>query len=256
MTWAPRAPRREPKGAPAWLVWRSVARALLPALLVVVAPATVGFLLSDYFTLREVVVRADSPSLAEEVASLLEVPEQANTVVFPLQELVGQAERAPRVLRVRASRDLPSRILLRIEERQPSFALRDEQGFVMVDEEGVLLFRTGKPGPETPVIAGIVSGERALGARLSPECLGAVLDCMAGARTGGVGLSFALDLETPYDYRLVTPSGTLVKLGGPDNLARKVIAAGAIERHLEKRGARAAYIDVRVAGRPAYKEMR
>lgn len=250
---APPGTRHRPRSAPAWLVWRCTVRAMLPSLPVVLVPALMGFLLSDVMRLREIVVCAGSASLAEEVAGALDVPAAANTLTLPARFLAGQAKAVARVRSVHAKRQYPSRIELIVEERVPVFVLQTAHGFVLVDEEGVLLLHTGKARQGMPVVLGDRSGDPAIGGRLGPDCLRTVLDCIEGARAADVGLDFVLDLQVRYDYKLRLPSGVTVKIGGPDNIVRKVVMAAAIERHILSRGGGIEYIDVRIPLRPVYK---
>ena len=65
---------------------------------------------------------------------------------------------------------------------------------------------------------------------------------------GAMGFGFTLNLITRYDYKLYTPLGTEIRLGGPDNLVRKVIAAASVERYAHAQKMRPQYVDVRVPG--------
>jgi cell division septal protein FtsQ len=227
--------------------------ALVLATFVVGGSAFVGWLKSEYFQLREVVVTSADPSVAEEVRSQLTLLPNPNTMFYPLGQLEAQAMRCPRVLRVDISRELPNRIVMAIVERQPRLALRGDRDYILVDAEGVLLFHTSRPPVTLPRVEGAQVGTASTGGRLSAEAVRCALECEEGARKGGMGLSFTLNLRTRYDLRLRTPSGTDVRLGGPDNLVRKVIAAAAIERHVLQRHLWAEYIDVRVPGQETWK---
>lgn len=249
---APRS-RHRPRNAPGWLARRYALHTLLHMLPVAAVFVLAGLLASDIFRLREIVVCASSASLAEEVAGVLDVPEGANTITLPARLLAAQARSVPRVQSVHAKRKYPSRIELTVEERVPVFVLQTAQGFVLVDEEGLLLLHTGKAERGMPVVLGDRSGDWAIGGRLSPDCLRTVLDCIEGAEAAGIGLDFSLDLQVRYDYRLRLPSGVTVKLGGGDNIVRKVMMAAAIERHIVSHGGGIEYIDVRIPLRPVYR---
>lgn len=233
--------------------WHYVGRALLPAAVVVVFSAGLGMLHSEYFRLREVVVTSPDPGVAEEVRAQLKLLPRPNTVFYPLGELEAQAMCCPRVLRVDISRELPSRIVIAVTERKPRLALRGDRDYVMVDADGVLLFHTARPAATFPRLEGAQVGAGPTGGRLSAEAVRCALACEEGARKGGMGLSFTLNVQTRYDLHLRTPSGTDVRLGGPDNLVRKVIAAAAIERHALKSNTPPEYIDVRVPGQETWK---
>ncbi|NSW58715.1 MAG: FtsQ-type POTRA domain-containing protein [Armatimonadetes bacterium] len=245
--------RRAPRGASASAVRRQIRRFLLPSAFVVLVPAVIGFLGSDALALRLVRVSSRDAPLEKEVCEYLSVPERANTLFFPTRSLAEQALRCPRVKSVRVDRELPHAIVVHVEPRNPAFALTSGSNYVMVDEEGVLLFQTHAPGKQYPRVDDRSSVPRILGGRLNQQCLATVLACMDGARQAGMKPGFVLDLGTAYDYRMLTPDKTPVLLGGPDNMVRKVIIAASTEQHLRKRGARAEYIDVTVVTNPRYK---
>jgi|ADurb_Gel_03_Slu_FD_contig_31_31217_length_1221_multi_3_in_0_out_0_2 hypothetical protein len=245
--------RREPRGASANMVRRQIRRFLCPAALVVLVPAVIGFLGSDALALRQVRVSSTDAALEKEVCEYLSVPERANTLFFPTRSLAEQALKCPRVKSARVDRELPHAMVVHVKPRIPAFALTSGPNYVMVDEEGVLLFQTHAPGRQYPRVDDRSSAPRMLGGKLNEQCLATVLACIGGARQAKMQPGFLLDLGTAYDYRMLTQGRTPVLLGGPDNMVRKVIIAGSTEQHLRKRGARAEYIDVTVVTNPRYK---
>jgi hypothetical protein len=240
--------RARPSPISAARIWWYFKRALILSLIAVPGPALVGFAVSDYFRLCELTVRAKDIGLAEEVAlALSDLPalKGASALFPPLQEITTRAQTCPRVLRVEITRDLPRHLWVDIEERCPLFVVKGEGDYVFADEYGMCLLRTGTP-PRSMTKVILPEGARyTTGATLPEDELIAAFACIRGAMRGGLGLSFELDLRTRYDYRLKTPSGTPVWLGGPDNLQRKVIKAAALERRLRQQGQRARYMDAR-----------
>lgn len=251
----PREPRG-PRGAPSYVIWYWVVRAMLPALAVVGIPAVAGFLASDYFALRQVIVRSDDPEVAWQAASALEIAAGTNTVFCRPTAIAKQVIDCPRVLQATVDRDLPATLIVTVTKREPLFALEDASGYVLVDAAGILLLHSAVPRPGQPVVQGLATADYEVGGQLSSDCLNAVRACMAGAREGELGLDFTLDLRTRYDYKLQTPSGLLVKLGGPDNLLWKVTVAAEIERHFAERDKPLEYVDVRLPGQPPNYKLR
>lgn len=237
-------------------VWWHFLRVFPACLLLIGLSGLAGFLCSDYFKVQEVRVHAQNPDLAREVARALSgLPslKHANTLLPPLREIIGRAESCPRVLRAGLTRDLPRRLRVDIEERRPLFCLLGPRGAVTVDEYGVLLLPVPDPGPQSPRAQVSAPLKYVSGEVLPPDALEAVKACIDGARQSALGLKLQLDLRTRYDYTLRTPGDTLVLLGGPDNLPRKIIAATAVERFLAGRKQHARYIDVRIPNRdPLY----
>lgn len=229
-------------------VWNCVRHMFLPAAVLVLSFAAAGILSSEYFALREVVVRAPTLSVARDVAGRIALPEGCTTFWFPLRTLVDAAEACPRVKRAVPVREYPGRIILNLEERRPAFCLQLEDGLHMADAEGVLLFTVARAPRDLPVVTGPVRHRHVRAGRLHADYTQAVISALTGAEKAKLGRHFALDLSTRYDYRMLTPEGTLVKLGGPDNIIHKVMVAAAAERKIRDNRQRAEYIDVRVPG--------
>lgn len=238
---------RRPRGAPPEMVWYYIGRALPLCTALLLVAYLFGFCKSDFFLLREVAVVGENAGVVEEVAGGLKAPENANTLFFSTADLAEAAARFPRVLSAHAERDLPGRVVVRLEPRRPLFCLAGKDDYVMVDAEGVLLFFTDRPGPDYPRVHGDGTTKLTLGGSLNPECLATVLRCMEGARLAGMDMDFDLDLSSRYDYTLFTPDGTPVRLGAGDNMVRKVAIAARTEKKLSLKGLRAEYIDARVA---------
>jgi cell division septal protein FtsQ len=244
-------PRAEYDGAPSYWIHHCVRGMVVPAAALVAACAGFGVLSSDYFALQEVVVRSRTASVAREVAGKLQAT-PGTTFWYPLRSLVGVAEMCPRVRAAVPSRELPGRIVLTLEERQPTFCLRFSDGFHMVDPEGVLISAVPAPPAGFPVVVGPVEKQHVIAGRLRADCVKTVMDTLTGADKAGLGRHLVLDLTTRYDYTMLTPSGTLVKLGGGDNLVRKVMVATAAEARIREKKQQAAYIDVRVPDGDVY----
>jgi len=210
--------------------------------------AVLGITLSDALRLTDVVVYCDDFGLAQEVCRAVRVPEGVSTFWYPLAGVRRDALTCSRVRTARVERSLPNRLIVRVAPRKPAFALETAQGVVVADPEGVLLFHSATPGAGLPRVSAAPQS-LAVGQRWNPGAVTIVRQCMDGAKAGGLGMGFHLDIRTRFDYSLITPRGVKVKLGGGDNLKRKVMVAALVERHLRSRRERVAYIDVRVPQR-------
>ncbi len=217
------------------------------------AMAVVSFLLglsvSDAVRLRQVVVYSPDLGLAQEVAQAIELPAGTGTFWLRLSPIRRDVLTCSRVGAVKVERQLPHGVLVRVAPRKPAFAIVAEGGVIVADREGVLLFRSSTPPPSIPVVTAPSTRSLVVGRRCSRDLVEEVVQCLDGATEAALGTAFRLDMSTRYDYKLRTPAGLEVKLGGPDNLKRKVLVAAVIEQHLRRRQAKAAYIDVRIPER-------
>jgi len=243
---------RVPVNAPANHYWRCIVHALRFAVLVVLGGIALGIYDSGYFKVREVIVRSKSQAVAEEIASILQVPSDARTLFFPAKILIEQAKTSPRVLEAHVISSPPNRVTVNIIERVSCFAVHMTEDYGMLDRYGVLIEHNSQPGPDYPVLIGPVLNEQIVGNQLDAVSLNAILDCMAGAASANFGKHFILDIRHPFEYKMFTPTGTLVLLGNKDNLTRKVIIAATAEKRLRARKERARYIDVRLPSGDVY----
>jgi cell division protein FtsQ len=120
--------------------------------LIVVMTGLAGWLVasSPVFATREVRVIGNLRLTAEQVRALAGVELGDNTLRLGADRAADALERHPWIARASVSPDLPSTVLIRVEERRPAAWLRDPGGIILVAPDGTVLDRVQSPDPSVP----------------------------------------------------------------------------------------------------------
>jgi cell division protein FtsQ len=202
---------------------------------------------SPLFHVRDIRVQGNRHLSVSEIVRLAGIGTDVNLLtVHPNRVLRGLA-RNPWVRTVRVRRDLPSTLILTVEERFPVAWVRQHGGVALVAGDGTVLARRRKP-PQGAVDIG------AWGGRLRP-----------GDRLEGLKEPLAVVGSLPSRLRrrveraslrrgqvvLRLTDGARVLYGEPRALTAKNAAMATVLRWAGEQGAELAYVDLRVARNPA-----
>ncbi len=212
-----------------------------------------GLAVSPYFAVRDVQIRAPDSALAKLALAGTEVPSGASTLLYPVQRIAEQLEDYPQIKQASIERALPDGLVVHIKRRHPVAAIKTDEQWALVDEEGICVATaTALPGSLIHFYGlannPLEPGEQLNGSELEllSETLEGLADCSA---TEGL----VMDFTDRHLVQIYSPTGVLGKLGSPDNLKRKIMMFLAIMQQLEEKGRQAAYIDVRIMDQPVWK---
>lgn len=115
------------------------------ALICVLILGIILFINSDIFVVDEIIVLS-----AAIVAQKEYIPQQQiidkNIFHINLEALVATALKHPQIKDVAIRRSFPSTITYQVTERRPLLALKKEQGYLIVDNEGYIIWELDNPG--------------------------------------------------------------------------------------------------------------
>ena len=145
---------------------------------------------------------------------------------------------------------LPDTVVLTVEERTPG-AYVDCYGVILVlDDEGVMMERVNAlPGDTLVYVTGVKPTRYSMGSTIATDVRGQV-EAMSAAlaairQANAVSAVSELNVENPDNMYLVARSGMVVMLGDSENLAGKLLLAGAAMNDLRARGITQGRLDVR-----------
>jgi cell division protein FtsQ len=200
---------------------------LVVAVVVLVAVAALVVLVSPVLSIRQVDIdgavysrRFDSERLEQVEASLRGSP----ILSVDLAEARAELEASPWIRSVRITRDLPSRVIIEIEERQPLAWFAGSDGrFRVIDADAVVIaVLDGQPieylGIAAAVAPDLEAGEAAPGSlRAAAQLIRSLPDEVARLVT-------ALAVSEVGELSMTLTSGTEVRFGLPDDLQGKLVA--------------------------------
>lgn len=216
------AVRRRERARPARVARRR--RRLAVGAATVLAAGLLGYgghwlLTAPRFAVTSVEVRGTSRVTVERVLQMAGIPAGANLWRLDPTTVAARVERLPEVRRADVVRELPNRVTILIEERQP-FTLVSAGRLHWLDEEGRVLGEAQRAvAPPVPVISGLSDAEMAtLESGPSPRVRQAIALIRALLRTGSTLVSeiSEIDVGRRDGPVLYTVDGIEVRLGGED----------------------------------------
>ncbi len=212
-----------------------------------------GLAVSPYFAIRDVQIRAPDSALAKLALAGTEVPSGASTLLYPVQRIAEQLEDNPQIKQASIERALPDRLVVHVERRHPVAAIKTDEQWALVDEEGICVATTtALPGPLIHFY-GLANSPLEPGEQLNGSELKLLSETLEGLEDCSATEGLVMDFTDRHLVQIYSPTGVRGKLGSPDNLERKIMMFLAIMQQVEENGHQAAYIDVRIMDQPVWK---
>lgn len=219
---------------------------------------------SPRLRLREIAVTGRPPLTAEEAARLGGVPLGRNIFAVNLVRVSRNLRRNPRIREAVVTRQLPDTLKIELSERVPALQVLAGGRVFLADREGVLFEEGRAAGPELPRLEIDPAHLPPLGGALPPEQVAAVRECVhlaerEGLALAGISVDGHGELWLNVDAYPASRSGSSplrVRVGRPTELPEKFRDIRQVLQGWPDLPARAAYLDVMCAGRPAYLQAR
>jgi len=215
------------------------------------------FLHSPVFAVQEVDVEGIHSVSAAEVKRLSGIVPGSNIFVVNEKAVKERLLLHPLIKEARLERDLPHRVVLRVQERVPLVLVPVEGGFVGIDEDGCCLLRVGSLAEiNLPVVTGFelpgggVLGEPA-GVKILEEVLGAVKQFSPVLMKEIAEINAA----QPEELRIYTLSRVEIKVGSVAHLRENLpLLEQIVACELKKLGEQPLeYVDMSFKGPPVVK---
>ena len=224
-------------------VRRIIASGRLPAFLLSVGLAVIafGFLFSQDFVVRTVVVRGNVLALADSIVTTSAALDQS---IFRLdtQAVARRIAALPAVESVEVSAELPDRLIVQVHERVPVIIWQTGDKAMLVDEHGWVLARAGDQS--LPRVLQTEGDAPVVGSRIGPELVQAIQ--VVHERLGPELMT--LEYGQPTGLTADFADGRIVMLGTPDQIPVKLNvldAAMSIQDQWHR-------LDLREPDRPSY----
>ena len=225
-------------------VRRIIASGRLPAFLLSVGLAVIafGFLFSQDFVVRTVVVRGNVLAPADSIVTTSAALDQP---IFRLdtQAVARRIAALPAVESVEVSAKLPDRLIVQVHERVPVIIWQTGDQAILIDEHGWVLAPAGDQS--LPRVLQTEGDAPVVGSRIEPELIQAIQ--VVHERLGPQLMT--LEYDQPTGLTADFADGRIVMLGTPDQIPVKLNvldAAMSIQDQWHR-------LDLREPDRPSYK---
>lgn len=124
------------------------------------------FSLTSFFDVDSIEVRGNSYFTAEEVIDMGHAVPGKNLIYQPdKHNICSYLEESPYIKKAKVSRHFPSTLVITVEERQQLCAIKYDNKYLILDDEGILLRKT-KTLPKLTLIDGLVVQKIELGEQI------------------------------------------------------------------------------------------
>lgn len=127
------------------------------------------FSFSTFFDVDSIEVRGNSYFTAEEIINMGHAEAGRNLIYHPdKSNIINYLEKNPYIKNAKVSRGLPSTLIITVEERQQIGAIKYDDDFLIIDDQGFLLRKT-RTSPKATIIEGIKVRKIEVGSEIGVE---------------------------------------------------------------------------------------
>ena len=206
---------------------------------------------SPFFEISQVVIQGNSFLTEEAIIAEADLDLGVNIFRVDLAEIAAEIEKVPTIKEAQVVRELPSTVRILVTERSPLGIISTDNGFVMVDQEGVCLQRTDSGTPGIPVITGIMVGAADPGDRIHNELLFDVLRVIDGFPPDLVSNFSEVNIEQGGQIKAYTLDHIQCILGQAEDVHEKGLVLAAILAEVRSQGVGVSYINITSVEKPA-----
>ena len=189
----------------------------------------IGFLLSSFFNIKKIEIVGNNKLTRDEAISLSQIEIEENTFKLSKNKIEKNIKQNAYVESVKIKRNLPSTILIEIEERVPTYMITFANAYAYINNQGYFV-EISKEKLELPIITGYATKEEdiQLGERLCTEDLQKlddILQIMKAAESNEIAnIVTKINISDKQEYVLELKSEKkTVHVGDTSNLSTKML---------------------------------
>lgn len=189
----------------------------------------IGFLLSSFFNIKKIEIVGNNKLTRDEAISLSQIEIEENTFKLSKNKIEKNIKQNAYVESVKIKRNLPSTILIEIEERVPTYMITFANAYAYINNQGYFV-EISKEKLELPIITGYATKEEdiQLGERLCTEDLQKlddILQIMKAVESNEIAnIVTKINISDKQDYVLELKSEKkTVHVGDTSNLSTKML---------------------------------
>ena len=227
---------------------------LIQSLFFVVVLASSSFVLlqSSLFNIKQIKVSGVEQLEEKEVRNIAALGIGENIFKINLEAAEKRISLNPLVKKVVLERKYPANISIEIEERQPIGIIPIEEGFVKVDEQGVLLKKLDQlVGTNLPLITGLKIKNVTPGSKIESKNLSAAVQYIKIMPEKIAKQISEINVTNRHQVIIYTATSAQIRLGSPEKIEEKMKMLDTALKN--SAGKEIEYIDISYEGQPVFK---
>lgn len=203
------------------------------------------FINSAYFKVGIVRIEGNKYISEEDIYHIADIPDTVNIFRLNSAEIKKRLTCDLRVASAEVTREFPSTIVIKVEERRPLAYIAGGYGFFELDKEGVILsvFKNLKE-LHVPMITGLKLGNNFVGDKVADTDTKKVLEYLAELDEKTLNQLSEVSIKAPGQIVVYTAKSLQIRLGGADRLAEKAQLTKKILGEVTEKNLAIDYIDL------------
>jgi cell division protein FtsQ len=212
------------------------------------------FLRSSFFAVEEISIKGVDKVPVEDIRAATGIKEGMNIWKISPPVLRNRILLIPRIAGVDVKRELPDKLIITVEEKQPVVMISHHDHFLELAADGMIIGLKKTYRGELPLVNGFSRNSIEVGTTISDLPRGEILEVFLKAFQAIPTLPIAeINLEEPQQIMLYTKEGMEVWLGNDNNLLDKLEILQYINNRLLQNEHKEGYLDLRTADAPVFK---
>jgi cell division protein FtsQ len=195
----------------------------------------------SYFEIKEISVRGLKELTEKDVLELADIKPAQNLLAINTDAVIRRVTANQWVKSVYIGRELPDKLVLEVQERNPLVLVKQANDFYLMDGEGFVFKKLGKSDEvDLPIFTGI-NGKDKIKTPLFLSTLNLLKTISGSSKYNYLGIISEIHIDDVFGLSLIFDTGLYLKLGMGD-FERKLGQITLIMADLEKRGMKNGYL--------------
>lgn len=217
------------------------------------------YLFLPVFNVNNIIILGNSKMTKEEIISKSNVDFEKNPYLIDKTSIKNNFKLDPYVESIDVKPKFPDTLIYNIGKRQAVASLKFTGGFIIIDENGIVLESTQEMSNIVkPLINGIEVTEIILGEKLEPkneEGFALILNIISNIKSAKLLNNISqIEISETKEITMVTPHGIKVLLGNGGDLNEKMLQLNHILIDLYEKKIYSGYVDMRYDSYPVYRK--
>jgi cell division protein FtsQ len=195
----------------------------------------------SYFEIKEISVRGLKELTEKDVLELADIKPAQNLLAINTDAVIRRVTANQWVKNVYIGRELPDKLVLEVQERNPLALVKQASDFYLMDGEGFVFKKLGKSDEvDLPIFTGINEKDK-IKTPLFLSTLNLLKTISCSGKYAYLGTISEIHIDDVFGLSLISDAGLYLKLGMGD-FERKLGQITLILADLEKRGMKNGYL--------------
>lgn len=215
-------------------------------LFLIVVFACIAFMHSSYFAITKISVEGNKYLTAAQIMDLSRIKEGMNIFSLKTNEITNSIKTNCWVEDVQLVRELPTKVVIKVEERTPLVTIPIQQRFINLDKQGVVLSNDISCQENLPLITGLnISSRLNPGQVIQSKELLYVLKGLNMLDSNALARISEVNLQQKDNLLIYMLDGMEIRLGGFNDLVKKINLLIPILQDSQIKNSSIEYIDMR-----------